>query len=133
MPYRFDFDSTNQILRGRIDGSVTEEDLKAFYLLACAIAKVVQPRAAIADFSAVTDLNFGLQTLHDLAKFPPVLPDPNQPRVILAPSEDAFGLARVFQHNIEDTRPNVHVVHKWGEACAILGIQTLEFEEIRPQ
>jgi hypothetical protein len=131
MPYRFDFDSTNQILRGRIEGRVTDKELKAFYLHACELAKTTNPRAAIADFSAVTSLNFGPQTLLDLAKFPPVLPDPNQPRVILAPSEEVFGSARIFQYNIEQTRRNVHVVHKLGEACAILGVQQLEFKAIR--
>jgi hypothetical protein len=131
MPYRFDFDSTNQLLRGRIEGRVTDGELKAFYLLACELAKTTHPRAAIADFSAVTGLNFGPQTLLDLAKLPPVLPDPNQPRVIVAPSAEVFGSARIFQDYIEQARRNVHVVHKLSEACAILGVQRLEFKAIR--
>jgi hypothetical protein len=31
MPYHFDFDSTNQILRGRFEERVTNEELRNFY------------------------------------------------------------------------------------------------------
>lgn len=129
--YWFGFDSKKGILRGQIEGNVTDKALKAFYEAARALAATTSPRAAIADFTAVSAFNFGRETLLELAKFDPVLPDPNLPRVILVPSTTGFGLARIFQHEIEDTRPNVHVVHKLTEACAILGVERLEFKAIR--
>lgn len=131
MAYWFSFDSKNGILRGQIEGNVKDEELKAFYEAARELAATSSPRAAIADFTAVTGFNFGRETLLELANFDPVLPDPNLPRVILVPSTQGFALARLFQHEIEHRRPNVHVVHNLGEACAILGVDRLEFKAIR--
>jgi hypothetical protein len=131
MSYWFSFDPKNGILRGQIEGNVTDEELKTFYETARELAVTTSPRAAIADFTAVTGFNFGRETLLELAKFDPVLPDPSLPRVILVPSTEGFGLARMFQHEIEDKRPNVHVVHKLSEACAILGVDRPEFKAIR--
>ena len=131
MSYRFSFDSKNRVLRGQIEGNVTGEELKSFYDTARKLAATTSPRAAIADFTSVTGFDFGRETLLELAKFDPVLPDPNLPRVILVPSTEGFGLARIFQHEIEDKRPNVHVVHKLSEACAILGIDRPDFKSVR--
>lgn len=131
MSYWFTFDSRNGILRGQIKGKVTAEELKTFYEAARQLAVITTPRAAIADFTAVTDFRFSRETVLELAKFDPVLPDPNLPRVILVPSTEGFGLARTFQHEIEEKRPNVHVVHKLSEACAILGVDRPEFKAIR--
>ena len=131
MSYWFSFDFKNRILRGQIEGKVTDEELKAFYEAARELAVTTSPRAAIADFTAVTGFNFGRETLLELAKFDPVLPDANLQRVILVPSTEGFELARMFQHEIKDKRPNVHVVHKLSEACAILGVDRPEFKAIR--
>jgi hypothetical protein len=131
MSYRFSFDSKNRILRGQIEGKVTGEELKAFYHAARESAAITSPRAAIADFTAVTAFNFGRETLLELAQSDPVLSDPSLPRVILVPSTEGFGLARIFQQETKDKRPNVHVVHTLSEACAILGIDHPEFKSVR--
>ena len=131
MSYSFSFDSKNKILRGHIEGKVTDQELKTFYEAARELAVTTSPRAAIADFTAVASFNFGRETLLELAKFDPVLPDPNLPRVILVPTTEGFGLARLFQHEIEGKRPNVHVVHTLSEACAVLGVDRPEFKAIR--
>ena len=130
MSYWFSFDAKNKILRGQIEGKVTAEELKAFYEAARELAVTTSPRAAIADFTAVTAFDFGRETMLELARFAPVLPDSNLPRVILVPSTEGFGLARTFQHQIQDKRPNVHVVQRLSEACAILGVQQPEFKAI---
>jgi len=127
----FSFDSQRRILRGQIEGNVADEELKAFYQAARELAATTSARAAIADFTGVTGFNFGRETLLALASFDPVLPDPNLPRVILVPSAVGFGLARMFQQEIERTRPNVYVVHNLSEACAILDVEQLEFKAIR--
>jgi len=130
MPYRFSFDAKNGILRGQIEGKITAEELKEFYEAARELAVTTSPRGAIADFTGVTAFDFGRDTMLELAKFAPVLPDSNLPRVILVPSTEGFGLARTFQHQVQDKRPNVHVVHRLSEACAILGVQQPEFKAI---
>jgi hypothetical protein len=130
MPYWFSFDFKNRILRGQIEGKVSDEELEAFYEAARELAAATSPRSAIADFTAVTGFNFGRETLLDLAKFDPVLADLTLPRVILVPSTKGFGLARVFQHEVEAKRPKVHVVNTLSEACEILGIDRPEFKAI---
>ena len=131
MPYHFDFDSTNQILRGRFEGRVINEELRNFYQIAGHLVAKICPRAGITDFASVTSLEVSPETIRDLASLPPAMPDPVQPRVIVAPTPDIFGLARMFQLEGEQTRPNLHVVRKLGEACAILGAHDLKFKPIR--
>jgi len=130
MSYRFSVDSQERILRGQIEGKVTREELKAFYEAARELAAMTSPRAAIADFTGVTGFDFGREALLALATFDPVLLNPNLPRVILVPSTLGFGLARMFQQEIGNTRPNVHVVRELSEACEILGVEQFEFKPI---
>ena len=133
MAYRFEFDSKNRILRGRFEGQVTDEELKRFYRVAGQLVAKILPRAGITDFESVTSFEVSPETIRDLASLPPAMPDPGQPRVIVAPAPDIFGLARMFQLEGEETRPTLHVVHKLREACAILGVQHPKFKPIRPE
>jgi hypothetical protein len=129
VPYQFEFDETNRILRCRFDGRVTDEDLKESYRLAAEYMAQTDPRAAITDLSAVTSFEVSPETIRELAKSAP-LPDPNRPRCIVAPSSNVFGMARMFEIEGEVTRPNLHVVRTLEEAWAILGVQGLTFEPL---
>jgi hypothetical protein len=97
MPYQFDFDPTNRILRGRLDGCVTDEVIKDYYRAAAAYAARLDPCLGITDLSAVTSFEVSPETLRVLAHSTPVMPDPSRVRVILAPDDHAFGMARLFQ------------------------------------
>ncbi len=131
MAYRFDFDSANQILRTQFEGQVTDDELKEFYQLAVQVAAKTCPRARILDFSAVTSFEVSPGTVRDLALSPPPMPNPNDPRCVVAPSPNIFGMARMFQSLAEATRPNLHVVHTLREAYAILGVQHPKFKPLR--
>lgn len=133
MTYRFDFDSTNQILRGQLEGRVTDEDLKEFYQLAREHVVRTSPRVGIADLSAVTSFEVSPDTIRDLAKSSPAMPDPSEVRFIVAPAPSIFGLARMFQVEGESTRPNLHVVCTLREVCAILGVQKVNFNPIQTE
>lgn len=133
MAYHIDFDSKNQILRGRFEGQVTDKELRKFYQVAEKLVARIVPRAGIIDFEDVTSFKVSPETIRNLAYLPPAMPDPRQPRVIVAPAPDIFGMARMFQLESEETRPNLHVVHKLREACAILGVQHLKFKPIQPE
>jgi hypothetical protein len=130
MAYRFEFDSTNQVLRARFDGRITDQELKEYYKLAAQVYTRISPRSFIADFAAVTDAEVSPDTVRDLANLPPTVSDEAKPRFIVAAAPNIFGLARMFQLEGEQTRPNLHVVHKLGEACAILGVHRLKFKPI---
>ena len=130
MPYHFEFDPVNRILRGRFEGRITDELLKEFYGLAGGFFERSGARAAITDFSAVTALDVSPQTIRDLASLPPVILDQELPRFIVAASPGIFGMARMFELAGQDTRPNLHVVRTMKEVCAILGVLDPKFEPI---
>jgi hypothetical protein len=131
MPHQFDFDSTNRILRCRLDGRVTDEELYGCYQEIEAYSTETDPLAGIMDFSGVTSLDVSPKTIRDLARLPPAMPNPARPRVLVAISPPVFGLARMFELHGQDTRPNLHVVRTEKETFAILGIQGAKFEPIR--
>ena len=122
MPYHFDFDSTNGILRGRLEGRVTDDDLRKYYRDAEEYVKRTDPRAGITDLSGVTSFEVSSDTIGELANRKPAMPDPTRPRVIIAAATHVFGMARMFGLRGERTRPNNHVVQTEREALEILGV-----------
>ena len=130
MPYYFEFDPENRILRGRFEGPVTDELLKEFYRLSGGYFERTGARAGITDLSAVTSLEVSPQTIRDLASLPPAILDPELPRFIVAASPGIFGMARMFELAGQDTRPNLHVLRTMREVCVILGITDPKFEPV---
>jgi hypothetical protein len=131
MAYHFDFDSKNRILRGRIDGCLTDEALKEFYRVSAERLARIDPCLGISDFSGVTSSEVSPQTIRELASYPPAMADPRRIRVVFAPSDIIFALARMFQFEGEHTRPNLHVVRTLAEAWAVMGVQEPQFEPIQ--
>jgi len=130
MPYYFEFDPVNRILRGRFEGRVTDELLKEYYGIAGGYFERTAARAAITDFSAVTSFEVSPQFIRELASSPPAILDQVLPRFIVAASPQIYGTARMFELAGQDTRPNLHVVHTMKEVCVILGILHPKFEPI---
>ncbi len=130
MPYYFEFDPENRILRGRFEGPVTDELLKEYYGLAGKYFARTDARAGITDLSAVTSLDVTPQTIRDLASMPPAILDTEFPRFIVAASPPIFGMARMFELAGQATRPNLHVVRSMKEVCVILGVAEAKFEPI---
>jgi hypothetical protein len=69
--------------------------------------------------SGVAFLDESPTTVRELAKLPPAMPHPDRPRVVIATSPPVFGVARMFELQGQDTRPNFHVVGSEKEAFAI--------------
>lgn len=133
MSYHFDFDSTSRILRCRFEGRLTAEELTNYLRTVGQYVALVRPRGGITDLSAVTSFDVTLETIRTLAWRPPAVPLMGRPRVILAASDQVFGMARMFEIEAEITRPNLHVVRTLNEACAILGVQEFDFEPIQTE
>jgi hypothetical protein len=130
MSYQFDFDSTHRILRCRFVGQVDDEELKEYYLVSPKYVALTNAAAGITDFSGADSVDVSPKTIRELASLPPVMPEPNQIRCIVAPTDKVFGLARMFELQGEGTRANFHVVRTVKEALAILGLQEHKFEPI---
>jgi hypothetical protein len=65
-----------------------------------------------------------------LAKLPPAVPDPDIPRFIVAGSYEMFGMARMFEFEGGETRPNLHIVRSEREALSMLGVKKARFESV---
>jgi hypothetical protein len=128
VPYQFDFDTANHVLRGRFQGAVTDEILKEFYAVSGEYVARTAPRATVTDFLTVTSFDVSPETIRHLASLPPALSDPNCPRFIVADTPQIFGLARMFELQGQNTRPNLHVVRTMKEVCVILGVPELNFQ-----
>jgi len=128
MPYEFEFDSANHILRGRATGLFTDEELRDFYRLVGAHFARIHPKAVIADFSGVTSFQVSLQMIRELAGTPAAITDPGTPRFIAAPAAKIFGFARMFE--MLGARPSLRVVKSSAEAHAILDLPEPQYEPL---
>jgi hypothetical protein len=127
VPYQFDFDFANKILRCRFSGRDTDDELKEYYLAASKVAAQTDAAAGLSDFSTADSVDVSPKTIRELASLPPVMPAPTSLRCIIAPSDKEFGLARMFELQGEDGRGNLHVVRTLKEALAILGVLEPKF------
>lgn len=130
MAFQFEFNAPHQILRIRFDGTVSDEELARFYRLAVIQAARTGAKAAIIDFSAVTDFRVTTETMRNLANSPPAMPDPNLPRFVVAPDLLIFGLSRLFEMQGAQTRPNFYVLRNAEEIWTILAIPEPCFEPL---
>lgn len=129
MSYCFDFDSKTRIIRCRFEGGITDQTLKDYYGVAAKLVASKVPNAGILDLSAVTSVDISPQTVRELANSTPTIPDLTSPRFIVAPSPRLFGLARMFELQGQETRPNLHVVRSAKEVWVILGVEEPQFDE----
>jgi hypothetical protein len=130
MPYLFEFDSANALLQGRLYGVVTSEEFREYFRQGVRCISAKKPRAGITDLSEVTTFDVAPQTIRDLAVSRPIAPAEALQRVIVAPSPDVFGMARMFESHGEATRPDLHVVKTCKEALVIVGVPEPNFEPI---
>jgi hypothetical protein len=130
MPYVFDFDFANGILRCRLIGEVSDDALKDFFRAGAEYAARTRPKAGVVDLSEVTSFEASAQTIRELARSTPVFRDPSLHRVVVAPSSTIYGMMRMFEIEGEDKRPNLHVVRSERAAWAILAVENPQFEPL---
>jgi hypothetical protein len=119
----FDFDPIHQILRSIFSGQVSDETLLNHQCIGALLVTSLDPRFAIIDLSAADPFAVTAAGMRTLAKLPPPMPKTDRPRVVIAPSDHTFGMARIFEVAGEATRPSLHVVRSVREAWAILGVE----------
>jgi hypothetical protein len=123
MPYYFEFNSTNRILRCGLEGRATDDILREYYRVAPMYVARHVPCSGIFSMLAVTSFEVTPQVIRELAALAPIIPDPASPRFIVAATPQMFGMARMFELQGQHTRPNLHVVRSLKEVWVILGIQ----------
>lgn len=128
MPYYFEFDPTNKILRCTFEGRVDDEELNKYDRDAAKFASMTRPRLGVVDFSAVTAFEVTREKIVELAGSAPAIADPDSTRVLIAPSPVVYGMARMFEMESHRTRRSLHVVRTEQEAWGILGVAEPRFE-----
>jgi hypothetical protein len=131
VPFQFDFNSEHHILRARFEGRVLESELREYYRQGRSVVAQTDPRAAITDFSDASSLDVSAQAIRSMAYAEPVLAAPIV-RFIVAPTPHMFGLARMFQIQGEQTRPNLHVFSTLQEVYDFLGVRDVHFDSVVP-
>jgi hypothetical protein len=131
MPYHFEYDSANRVLRGALEGNIADEELREFYRVAAEYSAFTDSLDSVMDMSSIASFDVSPQTIRELASLPPAIVDPSRPRCIIAASAQVFGMARMFELQGQATRPNLHVVRTQKEAWAILGVSKPKFEAIQ--
>jgi len=126
MAFVFDFDPIHQVLRSTFSGKVSDEDLLNHQRVGALLVTSLDPRFAIVDLSGADPFEATADGMRALAKLPPAMPRRDRPRVVIAPSDYAFGMARIFEVEGEATRPCLHVVRSVKEAWAFLGVKMEE-------
>jgi hypothetical protein len=128
MGFVMDLDAKNNILRVTLDGRITDAILFDGY---AAMGKYLASHPSchsIGDFSLVTRADISSEAVRQLAAAPP-LPTPAL-RILVAPPDSIYGLARMFQILGEKTRPNFHVVRTMNEAYSLLQVKSPEFSPL---
>lgn len=129
--FRFEFDSVNKILLGRVEGRLTEELFEEIFKAIRKYSIATDASAGIQDFSSVTEFAISSDFLRHFATLEPAMPDATRrPRVVVVPKTSAFGLFRMFALLGERRNPLLQVVHTMDEALAELGLQSPHFEPL---
>jgi len=129
MGFVFEYDAKNKILRGIVQGQLTDEILREAYTAAENLVASKGPCRGIWEFSGVTKFEATSSVIRELAHRAPIIP-PGYMRVIVAPQTFVFGMMRMMQILGEKTRPELRVVRTLDEAYQLLEVKSPEFKPV---
>jgi hypothetical protein len=122
------FDRAHRVLLVKFGRAITRESLIELQDRVRRFAAVNGPCHGIIDFAAVEELKVESQYIIALARQPAVLS--GQKRVLIAPRDEVFGLARMFGLHQAATGDEPLVVRSAAEAYAALGLADPDFVAI---
>lgn len=130
MSHTLEFDPQERLIRVTFHGELTDDGASDLYWSVHNFLSSHEVRGGILDLSPVTSLAVALDTVRRLAKNPPLFKAP-QVRVIVAPGDLIFGMARLFQISRSEIHSELYVVHTLDEAYKIHGLKSPKFEVIK--
>jgi hypothetical protein len=128
MGFVMELDAKNNLLRVTLAGRITDAILFDGYAAMGKYLAVHPFCHSIAAFSLVTRADFSSEAVRQVAAAPP-LPTAAL-RILVAPMDSVYGMARMFQILGEKTRPNFHVVRTMNEAYSLLQVKSPEFSPL---
>jgi hypothetical protein len=129
MGFVMEFDAKNNILRGALEGRVTDTILLDCYWAAARYAASHPPCRGLWDFSKVSDFDVSSDTIRQVVETPPIIRS-GYMRVAVAPQDLLFGMMRMLQILSEKTRPELHVVRTMDEAYRLLLVESPAFSPV---
>jgi hypothetical protein len=118
-------DERHRVLYIRFAGVVTDDVLLRSFQRVREWFAIHGHASNITDFSEVDSFQVTEAAVRQLAERPPLVPD-NYLRVVVAPQDEAYGMARMFEMLGSETRNHVYVVRTHREAFRIVGVEHLE-------
>jgi hypothetical protein len=120
MPVQVAVDRGRKLVITSYSGEVSDADVASQISEIKRSAPYDPDYRAITDFTAVTQFNISTNQIREVAETQSPLAESK--RVMVAPSDVAYGTSRMFQALAWHTRPNITVVRTLPEAYQVLGI-----------
>jgi hypothetical protein len=120
MPVSVSIDSRRKLVVTTYAGLVTDHDVARQISEIARNAPYDDEYRAITDFTQVTQFEISSEQIRSVAESRSPLE--RAQRVMVAPSDEAYGTSRMFQMLAGRTRPNISVVRTLEEAYKVLGI-----------
>jgi hypothetical protein len=128
MVFELLFDSRQRILLARFGPVLSEAAMEALNAAVMRFVAREGPCPGILDLSAVADVALSSAYVARLAQRRGVLVD--ERRVIVAPNDELFGLARMFGAYNDASGDHIVAVRNLGQAYAALGISELDLHPV---
>jgi hypothetical protein len=122
-------DEESRVLYIRFEGIATDDVLLYRYQQVREWVAVHGYFSSISDFSEVTSFEVTSTGVKQLEAHSPLVSDEFL-RVVVAPQDIAFGMARMFGILGSNTRRSVEVVHTLAEAYRLFGVELLDLSPI---
>lgn len=121
MSYYFEFDRDAELLKITFDGELNNRTLMEAVRTVREVSSRLKPKRSVTDFTQVSAIHLDPAELYSLTHLRPTFEE-DVVRVIVAPTDVLFGMARMFQMAGSDSRPNLHVARSLAAAYRTLGI-----------
>jgi hypothetical protein len=122
MPVTVEVDRTRKLVLTFYSGEVTDTDVKQQITDINRAAPYDPDYRVITDFTQVTQFEISAEQIKEVAST--ASPLAKATRVMVAPSDIAYGTSRMFQALAWHTRPNITVVRTLVEAYEVLGVES---------
>ncbi len=129
MSFKLTYERRHHILLVSFEGVVTDEILLEGYQHVRRWFGVNGRCGNISDFTAVTDFKVTGRSIRYLASNTPLVPG-GLLRIIVAPRDDVYGMARMFEMQGSDMGNRVDIVRNLSDAYALAGLVNPDFEAI---
>jgi hypothetical protein len=116
------FDELNRILHIGFNGIVTDDVLFRCYEQVREWIAFHGHCSSISDFTDVTSFEVTALAVSQLAAGKPLVPD-DFLRIVVAPQDEVYGMARMFEVLGSPTRDKLHIVRTLEEAYRLAGIE----------